>query len=237
MILITRFALVFLMLFLFLRTVHAEIALKHEFYDPGNSTTSYFDDPEELDKFALEQLGKLSAREVNGFTFTKSAFITNQFFVNGKKYFVYGAMFMPMTTQGQTCTSSRTSQYQCEEGGALYNSCHLAFFNMQFKLAGLVELHINSRHKSYCNAMPAIGIGNKEKDELLTTIQYFDTTTPVAKSWKHVGADWRRMTVRTHIREENGKIIAEQLDDCLGNPNEYDTIASARKALKKCGAH
>jgi hypothetical protein len=37
-----------------------------------------------------------------------------------------------------------------------------------------------------------------------------------------------------HIKAVDGKIIAEQDDTCLGNPNRIDNIPDARKRLAKC---
>jgi hypothetical protein len=44
------------------------------------------------------------------------------------------------------------------------------------------------------------------------------------------------MTVLFHIKAVDGKIIAEQDDTCLGNPNRIDNIPDARKRLSKCMA-
>lgn len=42
------------------------------------------------------------------------------------------------------------------------------------------------------------------------------------------------MTVLVRFSEQNGKLALIQDDRCLGNPNKYKDIPSARKALSRC---
>ncbi len=49
-----------------------------------------------------------------------------------------------------------------------------------------------------------------------------------------IGADWKRMTVALRLKAEGGRVLIEQDDRCLGNPNTIDTVADARRRLKQC---
>jgi len=51
-----------------------------------------------------------------------------------------------------------------------------------------------------------------------------------------VGAGWFRMTTLIRVKDNHGKIEIEQDDSCLGNPNQLETIAKARKQLQRCAA-
>jgi hypothetical protein len=44
------------------------------------------------------------------------------------------------------------------------------------------------------------------------------------------------MTSLIRVKASNGKIEVVQDDSCLGNPNQFDTIAKARKQLQRCAA-
>lgn len=70
-------------------------------------------------------------------------------------------------------------------------------------------------------------------DAMLVTLSYIDSAAP---------ADPRNeliefyTTVLMRFRDDNGTLVVEQDDRCLGNPNKLKTIVAARKALKKCNA-
>lgn len=42
------------------------------------------------------------------------------------------------------------------------------------------------------------------------------------------------MTVLLRLREQDGKVLIEQDDSCLKNPNLHSDLAKARKALAAC---
>ena len=66
------------------------------------------------------------------------------------------------------------------------------------------------------------------------TFQYFPTDRKVASKISEVGSGWIRMTSLFRLKEENGRILVEQDDACLGNSNRIETIPEARKLLKQC---
>ena len=82
--------------------------------------------------------------------------------------------------------------------------------------------------------MPAMGIADKWKNEILVTMQYFLADGGGAKKVAELGSGWARMTSLIRVKAVDGKIEVEQDDSCLGNPNQLDTIAKARKQLKIC---
>ena len=56
----------------------------------------------------------------------------------------------------------------------------------------------------------------------------------IASKISEVGSGWTRMTSLFRLKEDNGRILVEQDDLCLGNPNQIETIPEARKLLKQC---
>ena len=86
----------------------------------------------------------------------------------------------------------------------------------------------------FCNAVPAIGTADKARNQLLITVQYFPIDRELARAAGEIGDGWMRMTVLLQLREENGKLLVEQDDACLGNPNRIETIAEARNLLLRC---
>ena len=82
-----------------------------------------------------------------------------------------------------------------------------------------------------------MGVADRDKNELLITMQYFLADGGGAKKASDVGADWFRMTTLFRVKAIDGKIEVEQDDYCLGNPNQFDTIAKARMQLQRCRAN
>ena len=108
------------------------------------------------------------------------------------------------------------------------------FLNAQFEPIGLHRIRIDERFPVWCNAVPAVGVHDKKRNELLVTFQYFPTDRKVASKISEVGSGWIRMTSLFRLKEENGRILVEQDDACLGNSNRIETIPEARKLLKQC---
>lgn len=139
----------------------------------------------------------------------------------------------------EVCTpdnSKSAMPYACLEGQRHTQDCDLFFFDKEFAEVGFLALRINERYQYFCNTVPAIGVGNKAKNELLVTVQYFPIDRKLASKVSDIGSGWQRMNILVRIKSENGKIIAEQDDACLGNPNRIDTVPDARKRLLQCAA-
>lgn len=66
---------------------------------------------------------------------------------------------------------------------------------------------------------------------MLITLGYIDSAEPANKN-----SDPPEFytTLLLRFKDDNGKLKIEQDDSCLGNPNQYKTVAEARKALSKC---
>lgn len=95
-----------------------------------------------------------------------------------------------------------------------------------------VQLH-EANGRTWCNGVNALA-SVRGQDALLFSISYYLTDKPVAKRGQDIGDDWRRMTVLLTLRDQDGRILIEQDDACLGNPNLYKDIGAARKALMAC---
>lgn len=87
---------------------------------------------------------------------------------------------------------------------------------------------------TWCNGVQGIGSAGKSRDGVLIALTYYLTGTPPAKSRAEIGQGWRYMTVLVRFAETDGKLTLTQDDSCLGNPNPYKDIPSARKALARC---
>lgn len=160
-------------------------------------------------------------------------------FIDDAKYYVQPAMFMAKIWPDEVCTYDVKNyrSYKCVEGQPDVDGCHLLFFNTQGESVGFQTMKIDEKYPHFCNAMPAMGVADKAKNELLITMQYFvpEAHMGVAKL-SELGRGWTRMTSLIRVRASNGKIEVEQDDSCLGNPNQFDTIAKARKQLQRCAA-
>jgi hypothetical protein len=155
---------------------------------------------------------------------------------DGLKYYIQPAMFMAKRKPDEVCTpTGDVLDYQCKEGQRYAAGCHLLFFDSQGKWVGSNTLQIKEKKSQhFCNNMPAMGVFNKDKNEILVTSQYFLIDSGGAKKIADVGAGWFRMTTLIRVKNNHGKIEIEQDASCLGNPNQLDTIAKARKQLQRC---
>lgn len=169
-----------------------------------------------------------SMRRVSGF----------KLFVNETKYFLQPLLFMSKSRPDEVCTrkSGPALAYQCEEGQRLTSDCHLVFLDAKFAEAGFNTIKVNEPYPFYCNWVAGVGVRAKGSDDLLVTVQYFPIDQKLASKASEIGSGWNRMTVLFHIKAVDGKIVAEQDDACLGNPNRIDNIPDARKQLAKCTA-
>lgn len=159
--------------------------------------------------------------------------------VDEQLFYLQPINYMTKSRPDEVCTPDDTKgvlQYACRQGQRLTQDCHLFFFDKNFAEVGYLALRINERYQYFCNALPAIGMGNKAKNELLVTVQYFPIDSQPASKVSDIGSGWQRMNILVRIKSENGKIIAEQDDACLGNPNRIDTVPDARKRLLQCAA-
>lgn len=155
------------------------------------------------------------------------------------KYYIKPAMFMAGSHPQERCTPKRFDNvpiYQCEEGQRYAYGCHLIFLDANFAEAGFHTLAINEPYRYFCNAMPSLGVANKDRNELLVTVQYFPIDRKAASKVSEIGSGWTRMTLLFRVKAVDGKIVVEQDDRCLGNPNRVETIPEARKLLKRCEA-
>ena len=125
----------------------------------------------------------------------------------------------------------------CDWRRTRYYVCHLFMFNgKDLKLESVSRLNILRDRKQLvglpmCFGPQAMAVAKIIPDAMLITLSYVDSAEP---------ADPRNLppefytTVLLRFSNENGKLKIEQDDSCLGNPNNYKTIAAARKALTKC---
>jgi hypothetical protein len=159
-------------------------------------------------------------------------------YVNETKYFLRPATFMDKSRPDETCTptSGPGLNYLCDEGQRHTADCHLMFFDAKFAEAGFNTVKVNEPYPFYCNSVVGVGVRAKGSDDLLVTVQYFPIDQKLASKASEIGTGWNRMTVLFHIKAMDGKIVAEQDDTCLGNPNRIDNVPDARKRLAKCMA-
>lgn len=159
--------------------------------------------------------------------------------IDGTKFYLQPARFMIKSRPDEVCTPARFDKaptYQCEEGQRDTVGCHLIFIDANFTEAGFHSIKINEPYLHFCNAVPAVGVASKDRNELLVTVQYFPVDRKAASKVSEIGSGWNRMTVLLRVKAVNGKIVVEQDDTCLGNPNKIDTVPDARKALARCSA-
>ena len=186
-----------------------------------------------IKRSALLASSKYSARSVEA-TETMAGFKMR---LGSTLYYLQPALFMSKQTPDEVCTPDRSPgapRYSCKEGQRRTNDCHVFFFDRHFAEVGHHRVRIDEGYPFFCNALLAIGTADKARNQLLITVQYFPIDRELARAAGEIGDGWMRMTVLLQLREENGKLLVEQDDACLGNPNRIETIAEARNLLLRC---
>lgn len=148
--------------------------------------------------------------------------------------------FTPEIVPLEDCTpdpNELVPGHRCNWRRAGFNVCHLFMFNGQsLKLENVTRLNI-ARDKRVLKGLPmclsvqAMAVAKVVPDAMLITLGYIDSAEPAEKSYDPPEF---YTTLLLRFRDDNGKIKIEQDDSCLGNPNQYKTIAAARKALTQC---
>lgn len=117
--------------------------------------------------------------------------------------------------------------------------CHLFMFSdPSLKLETVARLNIARDKKQLvglprCQSVQAMAIAKTIPDAMLITLGYVDSAEPADKN---SDPQEYSTTLLLRFKDENGKLKIEQDDRCLGNPNQYSTIAAARKVLAHCTA-
>jgi hypothetical protein len=114
--------------------------------------------------------------------------------------------------------------------------CALFIYDENLKQAAKHDIKLTEANgRTWCNGVLALARA-KGQDALLFSLSYYLTDKPLAKKAQDIGDGWRYMTVLLKLSEKDGKVVIDQDDSCLGNPNQLKDVAMARKALSACSA-
>ncbi|KGM39763.1 hypothetical protein JY96_06235 [Aquabacterium sp. NJ1] len=151
---------------------------------------------------------------------------------NEKVYYVAGAQIRSKEQNAVRDAALARNKHSIPiPGGGI---CTLFVYDKDLKQAAKHDIKLNEADgHTWCNGARALA-RVKGQDALLFSISYYLTDKPLAKNPQDIGAGWRYMTVLLKLREQDGKVSIEQDDTCLGNPNGFKDLASARKALSVC---
>lgn len=139
--------------------------------------------------------------------------------------------------KGKTYFSSLVS-FERKDAVRLENQdiAQIFMFNTDNSIAAieLLKINRNKQIKGQPNFLQvkAMGIAQIIPDAMLITVDYYDSAKFLADQNSDFPVFVSTLLVR--FSEDNGKLIIEQDDRCLGNPNKYKTIAAARKAILQC---
>lgn len=126
---------------------------------------------------------------------------------------------------------------ECKWRQERFKVCHLFMFNNPtLKLETVTRLNIVRDKKKLaglprCRTVQAMAAAKAVPDAMLITLGYIDSAAPADKNYDPPEF---YTTLLLHFKDDNGKLKIEQDDSCLGNPNQYKTIAEARKVLTQC---
>lgn len=149
---------------------------------------------------------------------------------NGEDYYVSPVNYRSAAQVEKSKTSSGEKSIRVPGGGV----CALFIYNPQLERVAKISTDLpESNHQTWCNGIYGIG-ASRQPEGILLSISYYLTSDSPAKTASEIGQGWRYMTVLFRLEKENGQLRLIQDDSCLGNPNTYADVPSARKALAKC---
>lgn len=134
-------------------------------------------------------------------------------------------------------TDEQINQHKINKSSALPGGgvCELFIYGSSMAPAGNKKIFIaENDNKTFCNGVYGIGRTNGQNALLIPVSYYFTEKQQKAKAINSIGKGWRYMTVLLRLKRAGNNIEITQDDTCLGNPNRYPDIPSARRALQKC---
>ncbi|WP_157662623.1 hypothetical protein [Sulfuriferula sp. AH1] len=159
---------------------------------------------------------------------------------NSLNYLSNIASFVPDATPLEDCKPDPLNplDHHCDWIRERNWVCHLFMFNSDLSLVTVTPLNINRRKeqligKPFCQNVKAMSVAKVIPDAMLITLGYSDSNEPADP--RYAPPEFIT-TFLLRFSDQNGKLQIEQDDSCLGNPNNYKTIAAARNALKQCAS-
>lgn len=152
---------------------------------------------------------------------------------NGKHYYGWAVQYQ---SAAQIKSNREEVKMKIERpaipGGGI---CALYVLDQDLNKAASLKIDLpENNHGTWCNGIYGFGGAGKDVDGVLVSISYYLTGNKPAQSAQDIGKGWRYMTALILFEEKVGKLVLRQDDTCLGNPNGYDSIVAARKALAQC---
>ena len=221
-------------------STHAHLALSNQWRPSilpnGDLVPDALNEGKQLDKSASASVSTRTATPQRSPEWSLE--LAFKLFIDDTLLYVQPVRFMPQSHPGERCTNvAQALAYRCKEGPRHTQACHIGLFDAHFREVGWHTIRIDEAAPLFCNAVPAVGVGNADRNELLVTVQYFFIDGQHASKVSEIGSGWKRMTVLLRLDAGQEGIRIEQDDRCLGNPNRIDTVPDARKALKRCEVH
>lgn len=151
---------------------------------------------------------------------------------NDRTFYVAGVQYLSKDEVASIKKTVATKVSSKPLGGG--GICAIFVYDDKLKQVAKHDVKLNEANgRTWCNGVNALA-RVKGQDALLFSISYYLTDKPLVKRAQDIGDEWRYMTVLLKLREQDGQVVIEQDDVCLGNPNKYKDIGSARKALAAC---
>lgn len=137
--------------------------------------------------------------------------------------------------------------YECDSAIRQFVQCHLFIFDVHRKLVAAQPLVIPQpayiEAKPSCYDVHAMAPAKVVKDGMLIVASYYDSRWTCNFGQFCASGDplsfpdplYKTTFLVRFDKDAEGKLILKQDDKCLESLNNYSTIASARRALKKSG--
>ena len=161
---------------------------------------------------------------------------------NGRRLFSMVGSFTPEVARLEDCRPSPDELNpgdRCVWRRKRFKVCHLFMFSEpNLKRETVTRLNIIRDENKLtglprCQTVQAMAVAKIIPDAMLITLGYIDSAEPANKN---SDSPEFSTTLLLRFKDNNGKLKIEQDDSCLSNPNNYNTIAAARKALSACSS-
>lgn len=167
-------------------------------------------------------------------------------------FYSYIKAFRPDVTPPPLCRvdapyDKALIESDCINATVSFVQCHLFIFDVNRKLIAVQPLTIPQpdyiEAKPSCFDVHAIAPAQVVKDGMLIVVSYYDSRW-TCNAGQYCASNnpaafpdplYKTTFLVRFDKDAEGKLVLSQDDSCLGSLNNYATIASARKALKKAG--
>lgn len=159
-------------------STHAHLALSNQWRPSilpnGDLVPDALNEGKQLDKAALASVIARTATPQREQEWSLD--LAFKLFIDDTLLYLQPVRFMPQSHPGERCTDvAQELAYRCKEGPRHTQACHIGLFDARFREVGWHTIRIDESAPLFCNAVPAVGVANADRNEVLAPCSTFSS--------------------------------------------------------------